>query len=153
MTNTVVVLKTLHPSVHMPELFVGHGSPMNVIEDSVDRRAWQAMGAMVWPQLAQTAIDFVCLGALSDNAGIPVIHLGIDVSRPASEHVALGQQLKELRNCGVLLVARLAESARRQTSRQFAQRGVGCACACVPLRHLLALPADQGIVTPCRWSG
>ena len=28
----------------MPVLFVGHGSPMNVIEDSAFRRGWQALG-------------------------------------------------------------------------------------------------------------
>lgn len=32
-----------------PVLFLGHGSPMNVIEDNPFRRAWQALG----PQFAQ----------------------------------------------------------------------------------------------------
>ena len=37
----------------MPVLFVGHGSPMNAIEDSHYRRAWQALGAQFggrWPK-------------------------------------------------------------------------------------------------------
>jgi 4,5-DOPA dioxygenase extradiol len=37
----------------MPVLFVGHGSPMNVIEDSPFRRAWQDLGAQFgvrWPK-------------------------------------------------------------------------------------------------------
>ena len=37
----------------MPVLFVGHGSPMNVIEDSPYRRAWQHLGAQFgvrWPK-------------------------------------------------------------------------------------------------------
>ena len=29
----------------MPVLFVGHGSPMNAIQDNEFRRAWQALGA------------------------------------------------------------------------------------------------------------
>ncbi len=37
-------LETLTPSVRMPVLFVGHGSPMNVILDNSYRRAWQALG-------------------------------------------------------------------------------------------------------------
>lgn len=31
--------------VAMPVLFIGHGSPMNVIEDNAYRRSWQALGA------------------------------------------------------------------------------------------------------------
>lgn len=31
-------------STRMPALFLGHGSPMNVITDSPERRAWQALG-------------------------------------------------------------------------------------------------------------
>ena len=41
---TSPVLQTLKPSPRMPVLFVGHGSPMNAIEDSAWRRSWQAMG-------------------------------------------------------------------------------------------------------------
>jgi len=37
-------LQSLKPSPRMPVLFVGHGSPMNAIEDNEWRRAWQAMG-------------------------------------------------------------------------------------------------------------
>ena len=181
MTNTAAVLKTLHTSVRMPVLFVGHGSPMNVIEDSVYRRAWQAMGARFghswpkpqlilcvsahwltpgwwltgmaqpktihdfggfppelyaqqypapgWPQVAQElaqylrhpstgeplwldqqtwGLDHGAWGVLKPMFGaadIAVIQLSIDASRPASEHVALGQQLRKLRSHGVLLVA------------------------------------------------
>ncbi len=34
----------LAPSEKMPVLFVGHGSPMNAIEDNVYHKSWQAMG-------------------------------------------------------------------------------------------------------------
>lgn len=39
------VLQALKPSPTLPVLFVGHGSPMNAIEDTAWRRSWQAMGA------------------------------------------------------------------------------------------------------------
>ena len=39
------VLQALKPSPTHPVLFVGHGSPMNAIEDTAWRRSWQAMGA------------------------------------------------------------------------------------------------------------
>ncbi len=34
----------LSPSARMPVLFIGHGSPMNAIEDNAYHRSWQAMG-------------------------------------------------------------------------------------------------------------
>ena len=37
--------QSLKPSARMPVLFLGHGSPMNAIEDNDWRRAWQAIGA------------------------------------------------------------------------------------------------------------
>ncbi len=38
-------LKSLARSPRMPVLFVGHGSPMNAIQDNAFRRAWQGLGA------------------------------------------------------------------------------------------------------------
>jgi 4,5-DOPA dioxygenase extradiol len=38
-------LKTLPRTARMPVLFLGHGSPMNAIEDNAYRRSWQALGA------------------------------------------------------------------------------------------------------------
>ena len=35
----------LRRSARMPVLFLGHGSPMNVIEDNEYRRSWQALAA------------------------------------------------------------------------------------------------------------
>ena len=37
----------LKASPRMPVLFLGHGSPMNAIDDVVWRRNWQAMGAEI----------------------------------------------------------------------------------------------------------
>ena len=42
---TLEPLKALKPSPRMPVLFLGHGSPMNAIEDNAWRRSWQALGA------------------------------------------------------------------------------------------------------------
>ncbi len=39
------LIQALKPSPRMPVLFVGHGNPMNAIEDTPWRRTWQAMGA------------------------------------------------------------------------------------------------------------
>ena len=36
--------KELFPSERMPVMFVGHGNPMNAIEDNVYHKSWQALG-------------------------------------------------------------------------------------------------------------
>ncbi len=38
-------ISTLKNSPRMPVLFLGHGSPMNAIEDNAYRRSWQALGS------------------------------------------------------------------------------------------------------------
>jgi len=45
--------QSLAASARMPVLFLGHGSPMNAIEDNEFRRSWQALGAefgRTWPR-------------------------------------------------------------------------------------------------------
>lgn len=37
-------ITALRPSARLPVLFVGHGSPMNAIEDNAYRRSWQQLG-------------------------------------------------------------------------------------------------------------
>ena len=45
--------RTLRPSTRLPALFIGHGSPMNAVEENDWRRGWQALGREfaggVWP--------------------------------------------------------------------------------------------------------
>ncbi len=41
----LATIKTLKKSPRMPVLFLGHGNPMNAIEDNAYRRSWQALGA------------------------------------------------------------------------------------------------------------
>jgi 4,5-DOPA dioxygenase extradiol len=40
----------LQPSARMPVLFVGHGSPMNAIEDNAYRQSWQQLGQKLLTQ-------------------------------------------------------------------------------------------------------
>ena len=166
----------LAKSARMPVLFLGHGSPMNAIEDNEYRRSWQALGAEFGaryprPQLIlcisahwltrgwwltgmdrpKTIHDFggfpqalfdqqypapgapaaalaisrgiaappvgldkeewgydhgtwSVLKPMFPQADIPVIQLSMDYSRAPAEHYALGQQLKVLRERGVLVV-------------------------------------------------
>lgn len=174
-------LQSLKPSPRMPVLFVGHGSPMNAIEDNAWRRTWQVLGTelsarTVQPQLIlcisahwltqggwqltgmanpKTIHDFggfpqalfdqqypapgapavarslarelkspatgAALGVddgewgldhgtwsvlkpMFPKAQIPVLQLSMDYSRAPAEHYALGQQLRALRERGVLIV-------------------------------------------------
>jgi 4,5-DOPA dioxygenase extradiol len=172
---------SLRKSPRLPVLFLGHGSPMNAIEDNSYRRSWQALGAefgvryplpqlilcvsahwltrsgwwltaMEQPktihdfggfpkalfdqqypvpgapasarEIAQAVRQPVSAAALGldaqewgldhgtwsvlkpmfPQADIPVIQLSMDYSRPPGEHFLLGQQLKALRERGVLIV-------------------------------------------------
>lgn len=169
-------LTALQKSERMPVLFLGHGSPMNAIEDNEYRRKWQALGAEFgvrrprpqlilcisahwlttgWhltamakprtihdfggfpqelfdqqypapgaPDVAQAISQGIrepavgldpkewgldhgtwsVLKPMFPKADIPVIQLSMDYARPPAEHVALGQQLKGLRDRGVLIV-------------------------------------------------
>ena len=173
---SLAALPALEKSPRMPVLFLGHGSPMNAIEDNEYRRSWQALGAEFGaryprPQLIlcisahwltrgwwltgmdkpRTIHDFggfpqalfdqqypapgaplaaqqisqgiqappvgldtaewgfdhgtwSVLKPMFPKADIPVLQLSMDYSRPPAEHYALGQQLKGLRERGVLVV-------------------------------------------------
>jgi 4,5-DOPA dioxygenase extradiol len=169
-------LQALRSSPRLPVLFIGHGSPMNAIEDNEFRRSWQALGAEFGktsprPQLIlcisahwltqgwhltamaqpKTIHDFggfpqalfdqqyaapgapavaraisagfsgtkvgldegewgydhgtwSVLKPMFPAADIPTLQLSMDYSRPPAEHFAVGQQLKALRERGVLIV-------------------------------------------------
>ncbi|MDR3453324.1 MAG: 4,5-DOPA dioxygenase extradiol [Rhodoferax sp.] len=172
-------IQSLKKSDRMPVLFVGHGSPMNAIEDNEYRRSWQTLGAefgskLPRPQLilcisahwltegwwltgmaqpktihdfggfpqelfeqqypapgdpaAAQAISLMVrqrhsapigldrekwgldhgtwsvLKPMFPDAEIPVIQLSMDYSRAPEEHYALAQQLRALRERGVLIV-------------------------------------------------
>lgn len=59
---TQPLLQSLKPSPRMPVLFVGHGSPMNAIEDNAWRRSWQAMGKELMARQAKPQL-IVCISA------------------------------------------------------------------------------------------
>ncbi len=159
-------------SEKMPVLFIGHGNPMNAIEDNEFSRAWQAMGQSLpkpkailavsahWetngtkvtaaekpktiydfygfprelyevtyaapgsPALAETIRKVIKLtevqpdtswgldhGAWSvlkrlfPKANVPVVQISLDRGKSPQQHYQLGQQLKELREAGVLIVS------------------------------------------------
>ncbi len=182
LSDAAVLLQTLKPTPRLPVLFMGHGSPMNAIEDTPWRRTWQRLGAEILartdaqPQLIlcisahwltrggwqitgmarpRTIHDFggfpaalfdtqypapgapavatslareladpstgTAIGLDTDawgldhgtwsvlkpmfpQATIAVLQLSMDYSRPPAEHYALGQQLRALRERGVLIV-------------------------------------------------
>ena len=56
------LLQSLKPSPRMPVLFVGHGSPMNAIEDNAWRRSWQAMGSELMARAVQPQL-ILCVSA------------------------------------------------------------------------------------------
>jgi 4,5-DOPA dioxygenase extradiol len=177
---TLESLKSLKKTSRLPVVFLGHGSPMNAIEDNEYHRSWQALGAefgVKWPKpqlilcvsahwltkgwwltgmaRPKTIHDFggfpkalfdqqypapgfpeaaqeishrlhltggsdpvsldvqewgldhgawSVLKPMFPQADIPVIQLSMDYGRAPAEHYALGQQLKGLRERGVLIV-------------------------------------------------
>jgi 4,5-DOPA dioxygenase extradiol len=155
----------------MPTLFVGHGSPMNALEDNEYTRAWAEIGyglpqpnailcisahwltrgthvtGMDHPQtihdfggfprelyeaqypapgspalarLAQETVQKVdvclddewgldhgtwsVLAQMFPDARIPVVQLSLDYTQKPDFHYALGRELRELRNRGVLII-------------------------------------------------
>jgi 4,5-DOPA dioxygenase extradiol len=190
-------LGSLKKSQRMPVVFLGHGSPMNAIEDNAWRRSWQALGAEFGARLPRPQM-ILCISAhwltrgwwmtgmdqprtihdfggfpqelfdqrypapgapaavrevsaalrqppvgidasewgfdhgtwsvlkpMFPKADIPVVQLSMDYSRPPAEHFALGQQLKPLRDRGVLIVGsgnivHNLRAARRDTAPEQA---------------------------------
>lgn len=55
-------LKGLKKSPRMPVLFVGHGSPMNAIEDNEYRRSWESLGRDFGTRLPQPQL-ILCISA------------------------------------------------------------------------------------------
>ena len=60
--NALETLKTLKRTRRMPVLFLGHGSPMNAIEDNDYRRSWQTLGAEFGARYPQPQL-ILCISA------------------------------------------------------------------------------------------
>ena len=113
----------------MPVLFVGHGSPMHGIEDSVYARGWKTLGDTLprprailaisahWltdgtevhvEQHPKTIHDFfgawIVLHRMYPEADVPVFQLSIDIAQKGDFHYALGRALAPLRRRGVLIL-------------------------------------------------
>ncbi len=56
------LLQALKPSARLPVLFVGHGSPMNAIEDNAWRRAWMSVGSELLARQVRPQL-IVCVSA------------------------------------------------------------------------------------------
>ncbi len=52
----------LKPSPRMPVLFLGHGSPMNAIEDNAYRRSWEQLGQELLAQVERPQL-VLCISA------------------------------------------------------------------------------------------
>ena len=60
--TTLDQIQSLKKSERMPVLFIGHGSPMNAIEDNEYRRSWQMLGAEFGNTLPQPQL-ILCISA------------------------------------------------------------------------------------------
>jgi 4,5-DOPA dioxygenase extradiol len=103
--------KTIHDFGGFPaELFAQQypapGAPEVAKEISANLKS-PIPGGVVGLDNAEWGLDhgtWSVIKPMFPQADIPVIQLSMDYSRPPAEHYALGQQLKALRNLGVLIV-------------------------------------------------
>jgi 4,5-DOPA dioxygenase extradiol len=78
MSDTASAFSALPASPRMPALFVGHGSPMNAIEDNAYSRAWARLGE----QLPRPSA-ILCVSAHWMTRGGELVHVG---SKPKTIH-------------------------------------------------------------------
>ena len=104
--------KTIHDFGGFPDELFAQQYPAPGAPEWVAQTASQLKqphtGQPVGIDLNEWGLDHGCWGILKPMfpaADIPVVQLSIDYHRPAAEHFALGQQLKHLRQEGVLIVA------------------------------------------------
>ena len=50
----------MNPETKMPAIFIGHGSPMNAIEDNLFSRAWIETGKIL-PRPKGLSVQFLCV--------------------------------------------------------------------------------------------
>src|SRR5271155_6024479 len=78
MTSLNSAFAPLPSTPRMPALFVGHGNPMNAIEDNSYSRAWRAMGERL-----PTPHAILCISAHWMTRGTTLVHIG---ARPKTIH-------------------------------------------------------------------
>jgi 4,5-DOPA dioxygenase extradiol len=78
MSDPYTSLAGLPATPRMPVLFVGHGTPMNAIEDNAYNRAWRAVGdGLPIPRA------ILCVSAHWTTRGVVLVHVG---DRPKTIH-------------------------------------------------------------------
>ncbi len=112
-TEAASLPQALKPSPRMPVLFLGHGSPMNAIEDNAWHRSWQALGTELLARAAQPQL-ILCISAhwltrggwqltamanpktIHDFGGFPQALFDVQYPAPGAPAVARGlaQELK-----------------------------------------------------------
>ena len=75
LTNAFV---NLPASPRMPTLFIGHGNPMNAIEDNAYARSWKSLG-----ETLPTPTAILCISAHWMTRGSTLVHIG---PRPKTIH-------------------------------------------------------------------
>lgn len=102
----------------MPTIFVGHGSPMNAIENNSFTQQWKEIGEKIQPKailmisghwfthglLIQDEENPIVINDMYPKRNIPVVQLSIDLSLSKEELFNIGQDLIKLREDGILII-------------------------------------------------
>jgi 4,5-DOPA dioxygenase extradiol len=78
MSDLKSAFENLPTSPRMPTLFIGHGNPMNAIEDNTYARSWKALGEEL-----PTPTAILCVSAHWMTRGSTLVHIG---PRPKTIH-------------------------------------------------------------------
>jgi 4,5-DOPA dioxygenase extradiol len=78
MSDLKRAFENLPTSPRMPTLFIGHGNPMNAIEDNAYARSWKALGEEL-----PTPTAILCVSAHWMTRGSTLVHIG---PRPKTIH-------------------------------------------------------------------
>jgi hypothetical protein len=71
MSDLKNAFENLPTSPRMPTLFIGHGNPMNAIEDNTCARSWKALGEEL-----PTPTAILCVSAHWMTGGSTLVHIG-----------------------------------------------------------------------------
>jgi 4,5-DOPA dioxygenase extradiol len=98
----------------MPAVFIGHGSPMNTLEQNTFTLASRKLGRAIPRTRAILCISahwgldhgtWSVLAHVFPNADIPVVQPSLNAEEPPEFHIELGRRLGPLRERGVFILA------------------------------------------------